>query len=130
MITLSKEQATLVADDILAANAPSARRLNFLRGFLPLAYRFPELSSLQPWQQALLARSAAFSADKSLPVILSFLPLLLGILACAFLLPPQYQTFLSFATVLLVLAAPALLVRRAHIRRNLQVLLAARGFTQ
>ncbi len=115
---LTKEQADSISDSLLAQEAQKIARdrNHHARAVHPL-YRFPELSSVQPWQRQQIVRSAGKLADKCLPVLLSAFIFVTAVLAVAFFASPQYQTLRVFLVILVCAGVPLALVRRHFMRR-------------
>jgi len=114
----SQNQANLIADELLAQEAQKlARDRN--RHSLPvnLFYRFPELSSVQPWQRQKIVLSASKLADKHFPVLLACFIWVSSILGFAFFAPPEYQVTRFGLAIVVVGAVPFILIRRHFMRQ-------------
>jgi hypothetical protein len=119
---LSEQQADAVAHEVLAnehqrqteiRNSRARRRLRWVRWY----YKFPELKTLEPWQQDVLLDRAMEKADGQWPVLLSCFVWLLCLMALLFLGPPTLQGFRGLIIASLVLGAPFVLIRRWQVRR-------------
>lgn len=121
---ISKDQANAAADGLLGqaraerASPPRSRSRDAFG-------RYRELELFEPAQRCRRLREAMAWADRQWPVVLAcFLWLSCAIGASVFLLPESWHA--APAALIVTLAVPFFLVRRAYVRRKLVALSQAR----
>jgi hypothetical protein len=114
---LSKEQATLIADDLLTQEAQKIDQTkNRQAPAVHPFYRFSELSAIQPWQRKQIVNEASKLADRHLAVLFAGLIWVVTILSCAFFASPEQQGIRVFLAIVLG-AVPLALLRRHYMHR-------------
>lgn len=123
---LSEQQADAVSNQLMMLERAKETDIKNLRArrvlWVHWLYKFPELATLEPWQQHVLLISAMEKADKQWPVLLSCFAWLALFLALLFLGPPTLQGFRGFLISTVVFGVPFALIRRREVRRHANAL--------
>ena len=112
--TISHQLMVLEREKQTAIKNVRAARVRWVHNWL---YKFPELATLEPWQQQALLIRAMERADRQWLVLLSCFAWLASFLALVFLGPPTLQGFRGFLVATIIFGVPFALIRRREVRR-------------